>query len=88
MIKKLLFKLNDRLTRKKFTHINSARDMCFTVAHPEDFYSNAAKNGYNIFKMQCVQSYIQLDNGKWQKGLAMPFEDAKAMRDAGIILIR
>lgn len=87
MFKKLLFKINDKLTRKNFTHVNSDGTIYFTVAAPEDFWRDAAKNGYNVFSMACLQSYIQLDNGRWYAGLIFHYETNSKMKKCGISII-
>lgn len=85
MLGKLLFKLNDKLTRKKFTHVSDDGEFYYTVAKPEDFFTAANQYGYDVFSMACLQSYVQMDNGRWYPGIVFPFENHTKMKEAGIL---
>lgn len=79
---KLLYNFNSRRTKKKFTH--KIGDMFCTGAAPDDFLKESALLNYNLFEMVCLQGYVQLDNGKWEKSTLISFETYSDMMDAGI----
>ena len=84
-MKKLIFKFNHIRTKKKFTH-KIPGGTYFTVASDRQFFK-FADLGYNLFTMQCLQGYVQLDNGKWKKSSVLPFESRQEMIKAGVVTL-